>query len=125
MACWDTLLDRVRESAGQAGEMAANAAYVAGKKAEKLIGCAKSGVRKLDLEAEINLQLRELGEMLYATHTGTPTDSEALLEKMQKIDALKAELSAGPTGAKAKAAPSCGSAAEAADTPCGKDSDHE
>ena len=30
--------------------------------------------------------------MVYATHTGTPTPTEALLEKLREIDVLKAEL---------------------------------
>ena len=42
--------------------------------------------------AGVNVGLRELGELLYATHTGTPTDSELLLEKMREIDELKARL---------------------------------
>ena len=45
-----------------------------------------------DLRAEVNACLRELGELLYATHTGTPTDSDVLLAKMQEIDSLKARL---------------------------------
>ena len=40
----------------------------------------------------ITAALRELGELLYATHTGTPTDSEALLAKMEEIDRLKARV---------------------------------
>ena len=40
----------------------------------------------------ITAALRELGELLYATHTGTPTDSEALLAKMEEIDSLKARV---------------------------------
>ena len=34
--------------------------------------------------------LRQVGEMIYATHTGTPTESEVLLAKLQEIDALRA-----------------------------------
>ena len=41
---------------------------------------------------QLEIGLRELGELLYATHTGTPTDSELLLEKMREIDELKARL---------------------------------
>ena len=38
--------------------------------------------------------LREVGEMLYATHTGTPTDSEILQAKLEEIDGLKAQIAA-------------------------------
>ena len=33
-------------------------------------------------------------DMIYATHTGNPTDSEVLLAKLQEIDALKAQIAA-------------------------------
>ena len=36
--------------------------------------------------------LTEIGEMLYATHTGNPTDSEILQQKLEEIDSLKAEI---------------------------------
>ena len=32
--------------------------------------------------------------MIYATHTGTPTDSDVLLEKLQEIDRLREEAEA-------------------------------
>ena len=60
--------------------------------AKKLTDAAKRQLEIADLHAEVNTCLRELGELLYATHTGTPTDSDRLLEKMQEIDGLKARL---------------------------------
>ena len=60
--------------------------------AKKLTDAAKRQLEIADLHAEVNTCLRELGELLYATHTGTPTDSDLLLEKMQEIDGLKARL---------------------------------
>lgn len=41
---------------------------------------------------QVNAALQELGELLYATHTGNPTDSEILLQKLQEVDALKAQI---------------------------------
>lgn len=34
------------------------------------------------------------GEMVYATHTGDPTESEVLLAKLQEIDGLKEQIAA-------------------------------
>ena len=36
--------------------------------------------------------LREVGEMIYATHTGTLTESEVLLAKLQEIDGLRQQI---------------------------------
>ena len=44
------------------------------------------------VEGDINGKLMEVGEMVYATHTGTPTESEELLAKLREIDELKAQL---------------------------------
>ena len=84
------LLDAVQRTASQVGGSAADAAYGVGKKAGELLSVAKLNIRLVDLRAEVNLHLREAGEMLYATHTGQPTDSETLLAKLQEIDDLKA-----------------------------------
>ena len=46
--------------------------------------------------------------MLYATHTGTPTDSEILQAKLEEIDRLKAEIAALETQiGKERAAHTC------------------
>jgi hypothetical protein len=46
----------------------------------------------MERKAAVNAALKEVGEILYATHTGNPSDSEILLAKLQEIDALKAEI---------------------------------
>ena len=85
------LLDSVQRTAVQVSDAAVDAAYGVGKKAGELLSVAKLNIRLVDLRAEVNLQLLEVGEMIYATHTGSPTESEALLAKLQEID--------GPAGA--------------------------
>lgn len=116
------LLDTVQRTAIQVSDTAADAAYGVSKKAGELLSVAKLNIKVADLKAEVNVQLRELGEMLYATHTGDPTDSEVLLEKLQEIDALKArivELNAeiGREQA-AHACPTCGAAIRDGDQFC-------
>ena len=86
------LLELVRRTAWQAGDLAADAVYGAGQMADDLLSSAKLRVRAATVEGEINGKLAEVGEMVYATHTGTPTESEELLAKLQEIDGLKAQL---------------------------------
>ena len=76
----------------KAEELLRDTVCTVGLGAKKLTDAAKRQLEIADLHAEVNTCLRELGELLYATHTGTPTDSDRLLEKMQEIDGLKARL---------------------------------
>ena len=104
------LLDSVQRTAGQVGDAAADAAYGVGKKAVELVSVAKMNIQLVELRSEINTGLREVGEMMYATHTGDPTDSETLLAKLSEIDALNArveELSAQISREKAAENPVC------------------
>ena len=66
--------------------LARDAICTMGLGAKRLTDAAKRQLEIADLRAGVNVGLRELGELLYATHTGTPTDSELLLEKMREID---------------------------------------
>ena len=86
------LIEKVRTTAIQVGGTAADAAYIAGQKAEALLSVAKANVKIAGLNADVNTALREAGELIYATHTGNPTDSEVLLAKLQEIDTLKAQI---------------------------------
>ena len=97
------LLDAVCKSAvtakGVAAEAAqavkvnaANAAYAANQVGTELLANAKVRMRIVELESQVNTLLRELGKLLYATHTGTPTASEVMIEKLEEIDRLNAEL---------------------------------
>ena len=116
------LLDTVQRTAIQVSDTAVDAAYGAGKKAGELLRVAKLNIRIIERKADVNTAMRELGEMLYATHTGTPTDSEILLAKMQEIDAMKAEIAQMEEEiGKEKAAPvcdTCGAAAQDGDAFC-------
>ena len=86
------LLYTIQRTAGQVSDTAADAAYGMGKKAEALLSTAKLNIRVVDLKSQISAQLKTVGEMIYATHTGTPTDSDDLLAKLQEIDELNARL---------------------------------
>lgn len=86
------ILDTVQRTAVQVGDTAADVAYGVSKKAGELLSVAKLRVRIATLEGEVRNCLTEIGEMLYATHTGNPTDSEILQQKLEEIDGLKAEI---------------------------------
>ena len=45
-----------------------------------------------DLEDQADLQLYRIGLMVYGTHTGSPTESEVLLNKLEEIDGLYAQI---------------------------------
>ena len=87
-----SLLESVQRTAIQASDVAVDTAYSVGKVAGELLNVAKLNVRIMDRKAAVNAALKEIGEILYATHTGNPSDSEVLLAKLQEIDALKAQI---------------------------------
>ncbi|MEG1592949.1 MAG: zinc ribbon domain-containing protein [Oscillibacter sp.] len=116
------LLDSVQRTAGVVGDAASDVAYGVGKKATMLLSVGKLNIKTVDLKAEISVKLREVGEMMYATHTGYPTDSDDLLEKLGQIDELHAQIAAlsaeiarlqGGT-----VCPSCGAPAKDGDVFC-------
>lgn len=86
------LLDLIQRTAIQAGDLAADAVYGAGQLADDLLASAKLRVQAATVEGDIDAKLMEIGGMVYATHIGSPTESEALLVKLQEIDQLKAQL---------------------------------
>ena len=84
----------VYDAARQAGALAADAAYGIGLAAEKQVSAVRRQMRAAAVERRIGGKLAEVGEMLYATHTGTPTDSDRLEEKLREVDTLAAQLDA-------------------------------
>ena len=74
-------------------EAASDAAYGVKKKTTTLLSTAKLNIKAAETRSAIDECLRELGEMLYATHRGEPTPSDDLQSKMEQIDGLRAELS--------------------------------
>jgi hypothetical protein len=116
------VLEFVQRTAVQVGDTAVDAAYGVGRRAEALLSAAKLRARVADRKLEVNTQLREVGEMLYATHTGTPTDSEILLAKLREIDTLKAEIQNLETqlgkDTEPQICPTCGAAYQDGDQFC-------
>lgn len=86
------LLDSVQRTACQVSDAASNAAYGVSKRAGELLSVAKLRINAATLEGRVEGCKAEIGEMIYATHTGTPTDSDILLAKLQEIDELHAQI---------------------------------
>ena len=99
------LATMVQRTSIQVSDIAVDTVYGAGKKAGAMVDAAKLRLQILDRKAEVNVVLREIGEILYATHIGEPSDSEIMLSKLQEIDALKAEIAALEEKLGRKAAP--------------------
>ncbi len=89
---WQGVVRRTCETAADVGAAAKAGAVKAGKAAENAVAYTKGKVAIADRRAEISLQLRRIGEMVYATHTGDPTDSDKMQAALERIDALKEEI---------------------------------
>ena len=82
------ILDNVQKTATTATE----AAQDMGKRATQWLSTGKLNIRVMDLKTQVAEKLREVGQMIYSTHIGSPTDSESLLEKLREIDELNARI---------------------------------
>lgn len=119
------LLYKAQAAAADVGNTAAAVAVSAVRGAEELMESGKRKARSMELQGEINLLLRQIGEMVYATHTGAPSNSDALFEKLHLIDQRKAELKTLQPSASeacgqepAGVCAACGAAARAGDLFC-------
>ena len=74
------------------GDAAGRGAKAAGKTAETAARYAKLKLEEADLTAQVRRRLQRVGEMVYATHTGDPTDSEAMEAVLREIDGLRETL---------------------------------
>lgn len=86
------LMDALRDGAEKAGTLALGVLGLACEGAEKAAEAVKLRYQAARVEGEMDEKLMEAGEMVYATHTGNPTESEELLEKLREVDELKARL---------------------------------
>lgn len=116
------LLGTLREGACLAGTYALGTLGLACEGAEKLAEGVKLRYEAARVEGEMDEKLMEAGGMVYATHSGNPTESEELLAKLREIDDLKARLTElnetlGRT-AEGAACPACGEAVEEGDRFC-------
>ena len=86
------LLDSLKEGAYLAGTFALGTLGLACEGAEKLAEGVKLRCEAARVEGEMDGKLMEAGEMVYATHTGKPSDSEDMQEILEYIDGLYEQL---------------------------------
>ncbi len=117
------LLDAVKRGCLTAGTYALGVFGLACEGAEKLAEDVKLRCQAARVEGQVDGKLMEAGELVYATHTGNPTDSQELLDKLREIDALKARLAElnealGRTEGDAPVCPTCGASVLEGDCYC-------
>ena len=88
------LLRRGRDTAVLAGAAALEGAELARCRAESAVEYARLAKMVRELQQEIDLQLRHIGQLIYATHTGTPSASEDIQTILEFVDSLYDQMAA-------------------------------
>ena len=88
------LLNRTKYSAADVTEVARASIATLGTKANDTIVSAKLHHAINDLEDEIDLQLCDIGRLVYATHIGNPSDSDEIRRILDYVDGLYEEIAA-------------------------------
>ena len=116
------LLEKAKLTAGMAADGAVKAAGVVSQKGTQLVEKTKRSAKIFDLNNEVELLMREIGRMVYLTHTGVETDEAELEEKLTQIDekyAAIAELKAQQEEQKTTCVcPVCGKTCDKTDLYC-------
>lgn len=77
---------------GKTKAKAKQGAAAVSQKTGDAVLAAKLQKRVKDLEEEIDLQLAEVGALVYATHTGNPSNTGEMQEILEYIDGLYEEI---------------------------------
>jgi len=86
------LLEKAKLTAGLAADTAVKAAGAVSKKSNRLVEKTKQNLKVFDLNNEVELLMREIGRMVYLTHTGAETDEAELEAKLAQIDEKYAQI---------------------------------
>ena len=86
------LLRRAAQAAETVRDTASEAAGMAGLRAEASVTRLRLERAAAEVEEEIRLQMGEIGRLIYATHTGTPSDSDNVQEILEYVDSLYEQL---------------------------------
>ena len=85
-------LDTAKKTAKEVRHAASSVGYLARKEAGKVASNAQLNVQILTKQREIQTAYQELGKLIYDQHTGNDTESGALMEKLEALDALHLEV---------------------------------
>ncbi len=91
---WEALASRAREKARTVSELAKTGAGLVEEKAEALRARSRLEQEVRDLREEIDLQMQAIGEVMYATHKGNPSDSSSIQQILEYVDGLYEQLEA-------------------------------
>ena len=87
-----SLFHTTRRRAAEVGSAARAGAVKAGHTTESALAYTRLRVHAMELKGQVKDRLRNIGELVYATHTGTPADSEEMQHLLREVDALKAAI---------------------------------
>lgn len=85
-------LQKLANIAKDTARAAAGMAQAGAARVTEAVSDAKSAVQLrraiADLQEEIDLQMQAVGEMVYSTHRGTPSDSDVMQQILEYVDSL-------------------------------------
>lgn len=90
----NNILSRTKTGAASMTEVARTGMAAVSVKASDTLASAKLRRAIDDLEDEIAFQMCAIGELVYATHRGTPSDSEELQKILEYVDDLHEQIEA-------------------------------
>ena len=90
----NNFLTKTKVSAADVADAARTGLAVVSDKASHTIACNKLHRAINDLEDEIDLQLCDIGRLIYATHIGNPSDSDEIQKILEYVDGLYEEIAA-------------------------------
>ena len=90
----NNLFAKTKVSAADMADAARTGVAAMSVRATDAIACAKLHRAINDLEDEIDLQLCDIGRLIYATHIGNPSDSDEIQKILTYVDGLYEEIAA-------------------------------
>ena len=118
------LFNKIKETANIAADAAEAAAKQVSQKTGETFEIAKYNMRVFELNSEIGVSQREIGKIVYDTHSGKETSEESLEAILKSIDAKYAEIESCKTKIaelkKSVPCPNCGELCAKEDTFCKK-----
>ena len=91
---WEDLSRRAREKIQNAAELAKTGAGLVEEKTESIRAKTRLEREIHDLQEEIDLQMQAIGEVMYASHQGRPSDSSCIQQILEYVDGLYEQLEA-------------------------------